>query len=62
MTEKEKMQKQMLYNANYDKILLTERTKAKELCYQFNQLHPSDEKSNRRLYVNCSEKQKVLSV
>ena len=43
MTEKERMQKQMLYDANYDKDLLAERTKAKELCYQYNQLHPSDE-------------------
>ena len=43
MTEKEKMQKQMLYDANYDKDLLEERAKAKDLCYRFNQLCPSDE-------------------
>lgn len=36
MTEKEKMQKQMLYDANYDKDLLDERTIVKELCYQYN--------------------------
>ena len=40
MTEKEKMQRQMLYDANYDTELLDERTKAKELwhreiCYRF---------------------------
>lgn len=34
MTEKEKMQKQMLYDANNDRDLSGERAKAKELCYQ----------------------------
>ncbi len=43
MTEKEKMQKQMLYDANNDRDLLGERAKAKDLCYQFNQLRPSDD-------------------
>ena len=33
MTEKEKMQKQMLYDAKNDRDLLDERAKAKELCY-----------------------------
>lgn len=42
MTEKEKMLKQMMYDANYDKELLEERTKAKELCYEYNQLRPSE--------------------
>ena len=32
MTEKEKMLKQMLYDANYDKSLLEERARAKDLC------------------------------
>lgn len=42
MTEKEKMQKQMLYNANYDEALIRERTRAKDLCFEFNHLRPSD--------------------
>ncbi|MEG1505161.1 MAG: sugar O-acetyltransferase [Lachnospiraceae bacterium] len=42
MTEKEKMQNQMLYNANYDRELLEERERAKDLCYDFNQLRPSE--------------------
>ncbi len=42
MTEKEKMLKQMLYDANYDTQLLNERISAKELCYEFNQLRPSE--------------------
>lgn len=41
-TEKEKMQNQWLYNANNDEALLEDRLKAKDLCYQFNQLRPSD--------------------
>lgn len=42
MTEKEKMQKQMLYDANYDAELIKDRAWAKDLCYEFNQLRPSD--------------------
>lgn len=42
MTEKEKMLKRMLYDANYDTDLLNERISAKELCYEFNQLRPSE--------------------
>lgn len=43
MTEKEKMLAQKLYDANYDAALLKERTKAKELCHDYNLLRPSDE-------------------
>ena len=49
MTEKEKMQKQMLYDANYDRELIRERAVAKELCYDFNSLRPSDEEGQRRI-------------
>ena len=49
MTEKEKMQKQMLYDANYDKVLLEERMNAKELCYRYNQLRPSDESGQQTI-------------
>lgn len=49
MTEKEKMQKQMLYDANYDQELIRERAAAKELCYDFNSLRPSDEEGQRRI-------------
>lgn len=49
MTEKEKMLKQKLYDANYDKDLLEERVKAKDLCYKFNQLLPSDEEGQQKL-------------
>lgn len=43
MTEKEKMQAQKLYDANNDVDLLEERKQAKDLCYEYNQLRPSDE-------------------
>ena len=49
MTEKEKMQRQMLYNANYDEELIKERIRAKELCFDYNSLRPSDEKRQREL-------------
>ena len=49
MTEKEKMQKQMLYDANSDKTLLEERMNAKELCYRYNQLRPSDESGQQTI-------------
>lgn len=41
MTEKEKSQLGLLYNANYDQELIEERLHAKGLCYDYNQLHPA---------------------
>ena len=49
MTEKEKMLKHLLYDANYDKELLNERTRAKDLCYDYNHLRPSDMASQKAL-------------
>ena len=43
MTEKEKMLRQLMYDANYDQELIAERQQAKELCYDYNHLRPSDE-------------------
>lgn len=42
MTEKEKMLRQLIYDANNDKDLIEERRVVKELCYDFNNLRPSD--------------------
>ena len=42
MTEKEKKQMGILYDANYDADLMAERIRAKELCYDYNMLRPSD--------------------
>lgn len=41
MTEKEKMAAQMLYDANYNEELARERINCKELCFQYNNLRPS---------------------
>lgn len=41
MTEKEKAAQGLLYNANYDSELISERIYIKGLCYDYNQLHPS---------------------
>lgn len=41
MTEKEKMLRGMIYDANNDSDLLREREIAKDLCYDFNHLRPS---------------------
>ncbi len=43
------MQRQMIYDANNDEELMTERKVAKDLCYDFNQLRPSDEPEQQRL-------------
>lgn len=51
MSEKEKMLAGMIYDANYDSELLEERSRAKELCHEYNLLHPSDEEGQRRLML-----------
>ena len=51
MTEKEKMLRQMMYDANNDTNLIEERKLAKELCYDFNHLRPS----------NIAEQQKIMN-
>ena len=42
MDEKEKMLKGLLYDANYDKSLIEERTKCKILCAKYNSLSYDD--------------------
>lgn len=42
MTEKEKMLKGMLYDANYNPQLIEERLECKELCRDYNELRPKD--------------------
>ena len=42
MLEKDKMLAGELYDANYNKDLEKERVKAKDLCYEFNNLKPSN--------------------
>ncbi len=54
------MQRQMMYDANYDEELLKERMKAKELCYDYNQLRPSDEEGQRRILKQLLGKTKEV--
>ena len=42
MIEKEKMIAGELYDANYNEDLIKERYIAKDKCYEYNQLKPSD--------------------
>ena len=49
MTEREKMLKGMLYDANNDKLLIKERIECKELCYDYNHLRPNDESRRKEL-------------
>lgn len=65
MTEKEKMLNQMEYNANYNEELTMERNKAKDLCYDFNQIRPSDTKSQeeilKKLFSKIGENVTVIA-
>lgn len=47
MTEKEKMLAHQMYDANYNEELHDERIAAKELCWEYNQLRPSNEEGQR---------------
>ena len=49
MTEKEKMLKGELYDANNDKSLIEERIKCKMLCFQYNNLSPDKTKERKEL-------------
>ena len=49
MTEKEKMLKQLMYDANYDLDLQRERLIAKDLCHEYNQLRPSEEARQKEI-------------
>lgn len=54
MTEKEKAKKGLLYNANYDTALMEERLYAKDLLFEYNNLHPrkiSDRQSIMRILL-----------
>lgn len=47
MTEKEKMNKNILYDANNDEELLLDRLNAKNLCFSYNNTMPSDIKKQK---------------
>ena len=47
MTEKEKMLKQMLHDANDAKELSDDLDRTKDLCYDYSQLRPSNEEGKQ---------------
>ena len=49
MSEKEKMLNGLLYLADLDPVLLEDRNRAKDLCFEFNNLKPSDEENKRKI-------------
>lgn len=49
MSEKEKSQQGLLYDANYDQELIEERKACKEKCYDYNLLRPSQRKEQDEL-------------
>lgn len=49
MTEKEKSQQQLLYDANNDDELLRERAVCKELCHEYNRLSPGQNEQRHTL-------------
>ncbi len=48
MSEKEKGQKGLLYNANYDEKLIQERIYCKNLCYSFNMCPPAHQEERKQ--------------
>ena len=65
MTEKEKMLAGRIYDASHDKDLLKERILCKELCYDFNNLRPSQIKEQetviRKLFGKIKEKFSIMA-
>ena len=49
MSEKDKMLAGELYDANYDKELIKDRYKAKDICFEYNNLKPSDYESKDKI-------------
>lgn len=49
MTEKEKMLKGLLYDANNDQELCAERLVAADKCFEYNSLKPSDKEGRERI-------------
>ena len=59
MSEKDKMLAGELYDANYDKELIKDRYKAKDVCFEYNNLKPSNIESRdkviKKLFAKTGE-------
>ena len=62
MTEWEKAQKGYLYDANYDKEIVESRTRCADLCYEFNNLRPSDIEKQQELLKKILGKMEGMPV
>ena len=51
MTEKEKILAGVLYDANYDTALISERAKCKDILYEYNNLMPSNTKRQQEIII-----------
>ena len=49
MPEKEKRDKQELYDGNYNLELIEEMKKAKDLCFEYNNIQPSKKRRKRKI-------------
>lgn len=49
MTEKEKMLAGQIYDGNYNQELAKERLQAKDLCFEYNHLKPSDLENRKKI-------------
>ena len=58
MTEKEKMLRGMLYLADDDPQLLSERMRAKDLCFALNQLPPSHREEREVLAIMVQKEER----
>lgn len=43
--------RRMLYDANYDKELINDRYKAKDICCEYNNLKPSDFEGKNKINI-----------
>ena len=51
MTEKEKMEQGLWYDANNDTYLIEQRIKTKDLCFDLNQTRPGEKKKRNELII-----------
>ena len=49
MTEKEKRDSGKLYDGNYNPEMLQEREKAKDLCFLYNSIKPSEKEKRKEV-------------
>ena len=56
MTEKEKCAAGILYDANYDESLQIERDKCKDICFEYNNIKPSELSNKTELLKNLFKK------